>query len=138
MERGKAIDSQLAALSDYSEVAEFSVTAVNYGPVSTVTGAHAPGATGDVVRVRRIEYAAFAEFPAQKIGEVRVVLSQAVTDEAIAGARRAIVLIAAAVIATLYAATFVLLKRMVGDPVNRLEEMVDRIAGGGPACALYG
>jgi len=38
----KAIDSQLAALAPNVEVAQFSVTAVNYGLVSTVNGPHGP------------------------------------------------------------------------------------------------
>jgi PAS domain S-box-containing protein len=58
------------------------------------------------------------------------VLTRAVAEQTIAGARRAILAITAGVVATLYAATFVLLKRLVRRPINRLEEMVDRIAGG--------
>jgi PAS domain S-box-containing protein len=127
----KAIDRQLAALAPNPEVAQFSVIAVNYGPVSTVNGAHGPDdPAGSVVRVRAIEYAQFEEFPAQKIGEVHVVLTRAVTQQAIAGARRAILAMVAAVIAAQYAVTFVLLKRIVRGPINRLEAMVDRIAGG--------
>jgi PAS domain S-box-containing protein len=127
----KAIDRQLAALAPNPEVAQFSVIAVNYGPVATVNGPHRPdNPAGSVVRVRAIEYAQFEEFPAQKIGEVRVVLTRAVTQQAIAEARRAILAMVAAVIAAQYAMTFMLLKRMVRGPINRLEEMVDRIAGG--------
>ncbi|WP_150117835.1 PAS domain S-box protein [Microvirga vignae] len=126
----RAIDHQLAALSDNAEVVEFSVTAVNYGLVSTVSKARPAGTSDTVVRVRPIEYAAFQSSPAEKIGEVRVVLSRAVTDAAIASFRRAILLIAITTIISLYVATFVLLKWMVRGPVNRLEGMVDRIAGG--------
>ena len=125
----KAIDSQLAALAPNVEVAQFSVTAVNYGLVSTVNGPHGPDPTG-VVRIRAIEYAPFEEFPVRKIGEVRVELTRAVTQQAIAAARRAILAMVAAVIAAQYVVTFVLLRRMVRGPINRLEEMVDRIAGG--------
>jgi len=125
----KAIDSQLAALAPNGEVAQFSVTAVNYGLVSTVNGLHGPDPNG-VVRVREIEYAPFEEFPVQKIGEVRVELTRAVTQQAIAAARRAILAMVAAVIAAQYVVTFVLLRRMVRGPINRLEEMVDRIASG--------
>ena len=125
----EAIDSQLAALAPNVEVAQFSVTAVNYGLVSTVNGPYGPDPAG-VVRVRAIEYAPFEEFPVQKIGEVRVELTRAVTQQAIAAARRAILAMVAAVIAAQYVVTFVLLRRMVRGPINRLEEMVDRIAGG--------
>jgi HAMP domain-containing protein len=126
----KEIDGQLAALAPNPEVAQFSVTAVNYGPVSTVTGAGGAAPVDGIVRVRAIEYAPFADSPAQKIGEVRIVLTRAVTERKIAHARRAILAIMAAIVAALYAATFVLLKRMVRRPINRLEEMVDRIADG--------
>src|SRR5918994_1709526 len=125
----KAIDSQLAAFAPNVEVAQFSVTAVNYGLVSTVNGPYGPDPAG-VVRVRDIEHAPFEKFPVQKIGEVRVELTRAVTQQAIAAARRAILAIVAAVIAAQYLVTFVLLRRIVRDPINRLEEMVDRIAGG--------
>jgi PAS domain S-box-containing protein len=125
----KAINSQLTALAPNVEVAQFSVTAVNYGLVSIVNGPHGPDPAG-VVRVRAIEYTPFEEFPVQKIGEVRVELTRAVTQQAIAAARRAILAMVAAVIVAQYVVTFVLLRRMVRGPINRLEEMVDRIAGG--------
>jgi PAS domain S-box-containing protein len=125
----QAIDSQLTALAPNVEVAQFSVIAVNYGLVSTVNGPYGPDPAG-IVRVRAIEYAPFEEFPVQKIGEVRVELTRAVTQQAIAAARRAILAMVAAVIAAQYVVTFVLLRRMVRGPINRLEEMVDRIAGG--------
>jgi hypothetical protein len=97
----KAIDHQLAALSDNAEVVEFSVTAVNYGLISTVSKAQPTGTSDTVVRMRPIEYAAFQSSPAEKIGEVRVVLSRAVTDAAIASFRRAILLIAVTTIISL-------------------------------------
>jgi PAS domain S-box-containing protein len=71
-----------------------------------------------------------AQAPALTIGEVRVVLTRSVAEQTIVGARRAILAITAGVVATLYAATFILLKRLVRRPINRLEVMVDRIAGG--------
>ena len=126
----KAIDSQLAAVSSNPEVARFSVSAVNYGMVTIVPGPQAADPNEGVVRVRPIEHAPFEGFPPQKIGEVRVVLSRAVAERAFAQARTAIVAMTVAVVVALYAATLVLLKRMVRGPINRLEEMVDRIAGG--------
>ncbi|MFS8975819.1 histidine kinase [Cupriavidus necator] len=127
IDRG-AIESQLAALSPNPEVAEFTVTAVGYGTVSTVKRKLDPGDA--VVRIRPIEYGPPGNAPREKIGEIRVVLTKAVAQQAISGARRAIFAVMTAVVAVLYAATFLLLKRMVRSPINRLEEMVDRIAGG--------
>ncbi|CAE6871968.1 HAMP domain-containing protein [Paraburkholderia domus] len=129
IDRG-AIDSQLAALAPNPEVARFTVTAVGYGTVSTVRSANQPNPGDSVVRVRAIEYDPPGDAPREKIGEIRVVLTKAVAEQAIGGARRAILAMIAAIVAVLYAATFLLLKRMVRSPINRLAEMVDRIAGG--------
>jgi PAS domain S-box-containing protein len=126
----RAIDLQLSALFDSDEVAELSVTGLNYGPVSRMTKAQAATLRDPVARVWPIEYSAFPGVPATRIGEVRVVLSRTATDAGIAEFRRAILLVAGATIASLYAATFALLRWMVRGPVRRLEETVDRIAGG--------
>lgn len=125
-----AINGQLAALAPNPEVARFTVTAVGYGTVSTAGSAIQPSPGDSVVRVRAIEYTPPGDAPREKIGEVRVVLTKAVAEQAISDARRAILAMIAAVVAVLYAATFLLLKRMVRSPINRLEEMVDRIASG--------
>ncbi|MFJ1258585.1 histidine kinase [Cupriavidus sp. CuC1] len=125
-----AIDSQLAALAPNPEVARFTVTAVGYGTVSTVMGARHTTPDDSVVRVRAIEYEPPGNAPTERIGEITVVLTKAVVEEAIGVRRRAILAMMTAVVALLYVATFLLLKRMVRSPINRLEEMVDRIAGG--------
>ena len=125
-----AIDSQLAALAPNPEVAQFSITTVGDGTVSAVTKFQGPGLVDPIVRVQSIEYAPPGGFKPQKIGEVRVVLTRAVVEEAIATTRRAILALVAAIVAVLYAATFVLLKRMVSAPINRLETTVDQIAVG--------
>ena len=125
-----AINGQLAALAPNPEVAQFTVTAVGYGTVSTVGKAVQPKPADSVVRVKAIEYTPPGDAPKEKIGEVRVVFTKAVAEQAISDARRAILAMITAVVAVLYAATFLLLKRMVRSPINRLEEMVDRIASG--------
>jgi len=124
-----AIDSQLAALAPNPEVAQFRVTALNLGVVSDVTKSQVADMEA-IVRVQAIDYAPSAGAAPQKIGEVRVVLTRAAVEQDIAAARGAILALAAAIIASLYAATFVSLRRMVSAPVRRLEEMVDRVAGG--------
>jgi PAS domain S-box-containing protein len=129
VDRG-AIDNQLAALAPNPEVAQFTVTAVGYGIVSNVKGDQRMDPDDRVVRVRAIEYDPPGDAPREKIGEIRVVLTKAVAREGISGARRAILGMTALVVAALYAATFVLLKQMVRSPINRLEEMVDRISDG--------
>jgi len=125
-----AIDGQLAALAPNPEVAEFSVTAVGYGTVSAVTKLQGSELVDPIVRVQAIEYAPPGGAKPQKIGEVRVVMTRGVVEQAIATARRAILAVVVAIVAVLYAATFVLLKRMVSAPIHRLEATVDRIAVG--------
>ena len=129
VDRG-AIDNQLAALAPNPEVAQFTVTAVGYGIVSNVKGDQRVDPDDRVVRVKAIEYDPPGDAPREKIGEIRVVLTKAVARQAISGARRTILAMTALVVAALYAATFLLLKRMVRGPINRLEEMVDRISDG--------
>ena len=124
-----AIDSQLAALAPNPEVASFSITTVGDGTVSEVIKIREADLVDPVVRVQPIEYAPPGG-ARQKIGEVRVVLTRAVLEQTIATARRAILALVAAIVAVLYAATFVLLRRMVSAPINRLEATVDRIADG--------
>ena len=130
----QAVGSQLTALASNPEVLEFKVTAVNYGEVATLRGTHAPrysaGAQNSIVRLRPISYAPASGAPEQTIGEVRVVLTQEVVAREIAGTRRIIIMAVAAIVAVLSAAAYLLLKQMVRKPITRLEEMVDRIAGG--------
>ena len=125
-----AIDSQLAALAPNPEVARFSITAVGYGTVSDVTKQQEADLVDPIVRVQPIEYAPPGEGAPQKIGEVRVVLTRAAVEQAIATARRTTLALVAAIVMVLYAATFVLLRRMVSAPIHRLETTVDRIADG--------
>ena len=125
-----AIDSQLAALAPNPEVAQFSITAVGFGTISDVTKSQASDLIDPIVRVQAIEYTPPGGASPQKIGEVRVVLTRAVVEQAIATARRGILALVAAIVAVLYGATFVLLRRMVSAPIDRLEAMVDRIAVG--------
>ena len=127
---GKAIQRQLDALAPNREVAELTVTAVGYGTVASAGPRNISDATGGIVRVRPIAYASSEGLAPYTIGEVRVVLTRAEAEAAIARGRWAILAMAAAVVLTLYAATSVLLKRFVGTPIIRLEAMVDRLAAG--------
>jgi signal transduction histidine kinase/DNA-binding NarL/FixJ family response regulator len=130
----QAVNSQLTALASNPEVLEFKVTAVNYGEMDTVRGVHAPrggtSAENSIVRLRPISYTPASGAPEQIIGEIRVALTQEVVAREIAGTRRIIIMAVAAIVAVLSAATYLLLKHMVREPITRLEEMVDRIASG--------
>ena len=125
-----AIVSQLAALSPNPEVAQFRVTAVNHGTIADVVKLRGPDLADGVVRELPIEYATPGSATPQKIGEIRVVLTRAVAEQAIAAVRHTVLALAAAGVAMIYALTFLLLRRLVSTPLQRLEEMVDRIAAG--------
>jgi signal transduction histidine kinase/DNA-binding response OmpR family regulator/HPt (histidine-containing phosphotransfer) domain-containing protein/HAMP domain-containing protein len=125
-----SIDSQLAALAPDPEVAQFRVSAVNYGVVSELTRLQGAELADGVVRTHAIEFPSRPGLAPQQIGEVRVVLTRAVAERAIASARRTILATVAAVVALLYVVTFVLFRHIVSRPINRLGDMVDRIAGG--------
>jgi signal transduction histidine kinase/ActR/RegA family two-component response regulator/HAMP domain-containing protein len=129
-----AIDSQLATLARQPELVEIVVEAVNVGTLATVGGPLAPHngtqKAATVVRTRPITHANLGQFPLQEIGSVRVVLSTMPAEQAIRRTRMAIVALFAVVVMATYAATHALLKRLVHRPIARLEQMVDRIAGG--------
>ena len=125
-----AIDSQLAALAPNPEVARFTITATGYGTISEVTKQRESELVDPIVRVQAIEYSPGGVIERQKIGEVRVVMTRAVVEQAVAAARRATLVVIGVIVLLLYGATFVLIRRMVGVPVRQLETMVDRIAEG--------
>jgi signal transduction histidine kinase/DNA-binding response OmpR family regulator/HAMP domain-containing protein len=125
-----AIESQLAALAPNPEVAQFRVTAVNHGTVSDVVKMQGPDLAHGVMRELPIEYTPPGASRPQKLGEIRVVLTRAVAEQAIAAMRRTVLALALASVALIYALTFLLLRRLVSVPLRSLEQMVDRIAAG--------
>jgi PAS domain S-box-containing protein len=125
----EAIDKQLASLASDPEVAQFSITAVGYGKLREVTKPMGGRLVDPIVRIQAINFVT-AKTGSQKIGEVRVVLTRALVEKAITEAQRAVWMLVVVILVVLYAATFVLLRRMVSAPVSRLEAMVDRIALG--------
>ncbi len=126
----EAIHRQLAALAPNPEVAQFTVTATRYGVVSSVERLPHIDARDSVVRVAPIEYDPPGSAPREKLGEIRVVMTKAVAERAIHRAQHAVLAVLVLVLGILYGAMFILLKRAVRDPMRRLEETVDRIAGG--------
>lgn len=123
-----AIDEQLASLTSDPEIAQIGITVIGYGKLREII--KPMGALIDpIVRVQAINFAT-AETGSQKIGEVRVVLTRALVEQAIIKAHRAVWVFVVMVLVVLYAVTSVLLRRMVSVPVNHLEAMVDRIALG--------
>ncbi len=126
-----AIDSQLAALSRCPEIVQMQVTAGHFGVVvSRTNGSELPSAEDRIVRVRPIEYEPSGEASKRTIGEIRVVLTRAVAQEAIDRTRNAILAIMSLVVSIIGVATYFVLTRHVSGPIRRLEAMVDRIAGG--------
>ncbi|CAG9230220.1 Histidine kinase [Paraburkholderia sabiae] len=125
-----AIVRQLKALAPNPEVVRFTVTATRYGVLADVSNAPQPPLPETIVRVRPIEYTPQGDAPREQIGEVRVVLTKAVTQRNFAVARTAVLATLALMLAVLYIATFLLIRHLVRGPIGRLEDMVDRMAGG--------
>ncbi len=123
-----AIDKQLASLVSDPEVAQFSITAVGYGKLREVTKPQV-SLVDPIVRIQAINFTT-PQTGAQKIGEVRVVLTRALVDQATNEAHRAVWFLMVMILTVLYAATSILLKHLVSAPVNRLEATVDLIALG--------
>ena len=124
----EAIDEILDSIGSDPEVEQFSITAVGYGELRQHTKSSEPLAD-PIVRTQAI-YFATTETGLQKIGEVRVVMTRALVEQAITEAHRAAWMLVIVIIIILYLATFVLLRRMVSLPIKRLENIVDRIALG--------
>jgi PAS domain S-box-containing protein len=125
-----AIARQLNTLRPNPEVVRLTVTATNFGVLADVSNAPAPRADEMVVRVRPVEYTPPGEAPRERIGEVRVELTRAVAAHDLVVARETVLATLCFVLAVLYIATFLLIRHLVREPIRRLEEMVDRIAGG--------
>jgi PAS domain S-box-containing protein len=126
----EAIVQQLDALTPNQDVVRFTVTATGYGVLADVSNAPQPSPEETVVRTRPIEFTPRGDAPREQIGEVRVILTKAITERDFAAARAAVLATLALILAILYVATFLLIRKLVRNPIARLEEMVDRIAGG--------
>jgi PAS domain S-box-containing protein len=125
-----AIVRQLRALAPNPEVVRFTVTAVGYGVLADIRNAQRPTLTETVVQVRPIEFTPQGDAPRERIGEVSVVLTKAVTERNFAAAREVVLATLALTLEVLYIATFLLIRHLVRAPIGRLEAMVDRIASG--------
>jgi signal transduction histidine kinase len=125
-----AIVRQLRTLAPNPEVARLTVTATGYGVLADVSNAPMPSPSETVVRIRPIVFTPQGDAPREQIGEVRVILTKAVTERDFAAARTAVLATLTLILAVLYVATFLLIHKFVRGPIGRLEEMVDRIAGG--------
>jgi PAS domain S-box-containing protein len=124
-----SIKVQLEALAPNPEVVRLRVTAVNHGTVAEVVRQKVADLSNAVVRVRPIVYTPHGMQP-QKLGEIEVVFTRDVAEQAIKDARTTIAGLIASVMVVLYAVTFLLLRRLVSQPIVRMERMLDRISAG--------
>lgn len=124
----KAIKEQVDSLASDPEVIEFAVTAVGYGELFAVANSSEP-LVDPIARAQDIFFTTPTS-GSQKIGEVHVVLTRALIEQAAVEAHRTVLIFVVVILSLLYGATFVLLRLMVGGPVNRLGRVVDRIALG--------
>lgn len=123
-----AIDKQLASVSSDPEIVQITITAVGYGTLREIDHLVEPIAE-PIAKTQDITFETVGS-GVQKIGEVRIVLTRALVEQSIAEAHRAVWFLVIVILSVLYAVTYVLLKKMVSVPVNRLGEIVDQIALG--------
>jgi len=123
------IKGQLDALAPNPEVVRFRVTATNMGTVAEVVSQPNADPSQLVTLVKPIVYTPNGGTP-QEIGQVEVVLTRAVAEEAVRRARTTIISLVATVMVILYGVTLVLFRRVVSRPIVEMERMVDRIASG--------
>lgn len=123
-----AIDNQLASLASDPEIALCSITAVGYGELSTVSKSLGP-LSNPIERIQDI-YFTSVETGTQKIGEVHIIITRGLVEKGISTVHRTVWMVIGLILAVMYAATFLLLKRVVSAPINRLEIIVDQIALG--------
>ncbi|MEM5344415.1 HAMP domain-containing protein [Paraburkholderia azotifigens] len=126
----EAIVRQIKALAPNPEVVRFTVTATRYGVLADASNAPQPPPPETIVRLRPIGFTPQGDAPREQIGEVRVVLTKAVTERNFAVARTAVLATLALMLAVLYIATFLLIRHLVRGPIGRQEDMVDRMASG--------
>jgi signal transduction histidine kinase/DNA-binding response OmpR family regulator len=131
-----AVQGQLEALAPNPEVVSFRVSAGRQGVVAEVVRQRHVDPALAVVRDLPIVFTPQGSAP-QEVGRVEVVFSRALAETAISSARNTITAMIVSVMAVLYVVTFLLLRHLVGRPILRMEETVDRIARGdfGARCA---
>ncbi|MBI9104957.1 MAG: PAS domain-containing protein [Spirochaetales bacterium] len=123
-----AMDKQLSSLATDPEIVQCTITAVGFGKLSEVIKPLGP-LVNPIVRIQDINFATI-ETGEQKIGEVQIVLTRALVEKEISSTHRTVWVLMVVILAVMYIATFLLLRRVVSAPVNRLEVIVDRIALG--------
>ncbi|MGM9486142.1 response regulator [Ideonella sp. YS5] len=132
----EAVQGQLEALAPIPELVSFRVSAGRQGLVAEVVRQRHVDPAQAVTRELPIVFTPQGGSP-QEVGRVEVVFTRELAEAAIRNARNTITALIVSVMVVLYAVTFVLLRRLVGRPIVRMEEMVDRIASGdfGARCA---
>jgi signal transduction histidine kinase/DNA-binding response OmpR family regulator len=124
-----AVQGQLEALAPNPEVVSFRVRVEGQGVIAEVVRKRQVDPSQAVVRELPILFTPHGSSP-QEVGRVEVVFTRELAEEAISNARNTITVLIVSVMVVLYAVTFLLLRRLVGRPIARMEAMVDRIAKG--------
>jgi PAS domain S-box-containing protein len=125
----RAVDQLLLALETNSEVVAIEVSATGYGPV--VPPHVRQDVQGEVFRRSQpIEYEVGDGSSPRRVGEVVVVFSREPMLSSIAHNRAMLLAMMAALLITLYGVTYLVIRRMVRLPIQRLDQAMERFAGG--------
>ncbi|MDC7234030.1 MAG: PAS domain-containing protein [Spirochaetales bacterium] len=123
-----AVDEQLDALASDPKVVQCIITAIGYGTLSE-RGELQGNLENPIIRVQDIFFST-SETGTQKIGEVRIVMTREFVEETLSTTLCVFWVLIVVILSVIYITTYLLLRRVVKIPVNRLEVMVDQIARG--------
>lgn len=123
-----AIEKYLTSLAKDPEIIKCRISAIGFGKLSEIDK-ETVEFYDPIIRIKNIIFST-PETGSQKIGEVHIVLTKSYVEAEITEAHRNIWILILSILIMLYIASYILLKKVVSGPVNRLEYMVNRISQG--------
>ncbi|MHA2938163.1 EAL domain-containing protein [Vibrio sp. RC27] len=123
-----AIDEQLASLISDPEIVHVSISATGYGELKAATKPYE--ILVDPIEREQPIFFSNEGSNMQQIGTVHVVLTREVVENAIALGYRVAMIFVLVILSVVTGATYILLRMMVGRPVNHLQNVVEQISEG--------
>jgi len=126
-----AIDTLLDSVGSNVEIASITIKATGYGRVVPLRGQgqDAVAAQDTFTRDQSIEYVS-ADGVAQHVGDIHIVFTRAPLWRAVAQARLVLLGMMVALLVAVFGVTYLLIGRIVRRPLARLDDTMERFAGG--------
>jgi signal transduction histidine kinase/DNA-binding response OmpR family regulator len=126
-----AVDTLLDSVGTSVDIASIKITATGYGRVVPLRGqGQDAAATSDTfTRDQSIQYVA-ADGMSQHVGDIRIVFTRAPLWHAVAQGRLALLGMMVALLVAVFGVTYLLIGRIVRRPLARLDDTMERFAGG--------